>query len=172
MPIAEKPNAADYFDAMRALQACTTSLKTIDFALLPPSAQELARVLGLPAALQMIEYYGGLTLRIPHGETPQGKAMLSDIAKYIGDAPAQALAHKYAATDLYIPNCKQAMQKARDAAMLEDRRALSQEGLSERQLVQCLVLRYRLAERTIWRTFKRPVPPASTPPQQQASLLA
>ena len=172
MPIAEKPNAADYFDAMRALQACTTSLKTIDFALLPPSAQELARVLGLPAALQMIEYYGGLTLRIPHGETPQGKAMLSDIAKYIGDAPAQALAHKYAATDLYIPNYKQAMQKARDAAMLEDRRALSQEGLSERQLVQCLVLRYRLAERTIWRTFKRPAPPAPTPPQQQASLLA
>lgn len=172
MPNAVKPNAADYFDAMRALQACTTSLKTIDFALLPPSAQELARVLGLPAALQMIEYYGGLTLRIPHGETPQGKAMLSDIAKYIGDAPAQALAHKYAATDLYIPNCKQAMQKARDAAMLEDRRALSQEGLSERQLVQCLVLRYRLAERTIWRTFKRPAPPAPPPPQQQASLLA
>ena len=172
MPIAEKPNAADYFDAMRALQACTTSLKTIDFALLPPSAQELARVLGLPAALQMIEYYGGLTLRIPHGETPQGKAMLSDLAKYMGDAPAQALAHKYAATDLYIPNCKQAMQKARDAAMLEDRRALSRDGLSERQIVKCLVLRYRLAERTIWRTFKRPAPPAPPPPQQQASLLA
>ena len=41
------PTAAEYFDAMRAMQStCTTSLKTLDFALLPPSAQELARVKG------------------------------------------------------------------------------------------------------------------------------
>ena len=171
MSNAIKPNAADYFDAMRALQACTTSLKTLDFALLPPSAQELARVIGMPSALQMIECYGGLTLRIPHGETPRGRAMLADIAKYIGEASAQALAHKYAATDLYIPNCKQAMQRARDAAILEDRRVLAADGLSERQIVDCLVLGYRLADRTIWRIFKRPAPPAP-PPQQQASLLA
>ena len=87
------PNAADYFDAMRAMQSCA-SLKTLDFALLPPSAQELARVLGLPCALKMVEMYGGLTLRIPHGETPQGRSMLDDIAKHIGEPSSRALAQK------------------------------------------------------------------------------
>lgn len=165
------PNAADYFDAMRALQACTTSLKTLDFVLLPPSAQELACSIGMPAALTMMNYYGGLTLRIPHGITPQGRAMLADIGKHIGESCAQALARKYAGTDLYIPNCKGAMQRARDAALLEDRKKLAASGLSERQIVQCLTIRYHLAERTIWRTLKRPAPPEPPPPRQQYSLL-
>ena len=37
------PTAAEYFDAMRAGEACGSSLATLDFGLLPPSAQELAR---------------------------------------------------------------------------------------------------------------------------------
>ena len=166
------PTAAEYFDAMRAMQAaCTTSLKTLDFALLPPSAQELARVIGLSAALTMVDYYGGLTLRIPHGETEQGRTMLADIVKHIGEPAAKALAQKYAATDVYIPNCKPAMQRARDAALLADRKNLAMDGLSERQIVTCLAIRYRLTERTIWRTLKRPAPPVPALPQQQASLL-
>lgn len=166
------PNAADYFDAMRAMQsACTTSLKTLDFALLPPSAQELARVLGLPAALKMVDYYGGLTLRMPHGDTPLGRSMLNDLSKHLGEASAKALAQKYAGTALVVPNCKQAMQKARDAAILEDRRALAAEGLSERSLVQCIVLKYRLTERYVWRILKKPAPTLSQPMHQQASLI-
>lgn len=166
------PNAADYFDAMRAMQsACTTSLKTLDFALLPPSAQELARVLGLQTALKMVEYYGGLTLRIPHGDTPQGLATLNDLAKNLGEPSAEALAQKYAGTALVVPNCKLALQRARDAALLEDRRALAAEGMSERQLVQCLVIKYRLTERYVWRILKKPAPILSQPLQQQASLI-
>ena len=171
MSNAVKPNAADYFDAMRAMQsACTTSLKTLDFALLPPSAQELARLLGIESALKMVDMYGGLTLRIPHGETPQGRAILDDLANHLGLPSAEALTQKYAGTALVVPNCKQAMQKARDAAILEDRRALAAEGMSERQLTQCLVLKYRLTERYIWRIFKKTTP--TLPPlQQQASLI-
>lgn len=166
------PTAAEYFDAMRAMQsACTSSLKTLDFSLLPPSAQELARVIGLPAALKMVDYYGGLTLRIPHGETVQGRAMLDDIAKHISEPSAKALAQKYAGTALVIPNCKLAMMKARDAALLEDRRRLADEGLSERQLVQCLTLGYRLTERYVWRILKKPAPEPPPPTQQQVSLI-
>lgn len=166
------PTAAEYFDAMRAMQsACTSSLKTLDFSLLPPSAQELARVIGLPAALKMVDLYGGLTLRIPHGETVQGRAMLDDIAKHISAPSAQALAQKYAGTALVIPNCKNAMLNARNSAMLEDRRNLAAVGLSERQIVQCLTLSYRLTERYVWRIFKKPVPEPPPPAQQQASLI-
>ena len=166
------PTAAEYFDAMRAMQsACTSSLKTLDFALLPPSAQELARVIGLPSALKMVDLYGGLTLRIPHGETVQGSAMLDDIAKHIGEPSVKALAQRYAGTALVIPNCKLAMLKARDAAILEDRRRLAADGLSERQLVQCLTLGYRLTERYVWRILKKPAPESPPPAQQQASLI-
>ncbi|GAB1254620.1 Mor transcription activator family protein [Desulfovibrio falkowii] len=166
------PTAAEYFDSMRAMQsACTTSLKTLDFAILPPSAQELARLLGLPTALTMVDLYGGLTLRIPHGNTPLGLETLHDLANHLGDPSAKALAQKYAGTALVVPNCKKAMQKARDAAILEDRRALAAEGLSERALVQCLVLKYRLTERYVWRIFKKPAPDPPPPAQQQASLM-
>lgn len=167
-----KPTAAAYFDAMRAVEMhCGDALKTLPFALLPPSAQELARTIGLPSALKMVEMYGGLTLRIPHGETPQGRAMLEDITKNIGDAPARALAQRYAGTALVIPNCKLSLQKARDAALHKDRDALAREGLTERQLVQCLTLRYRLTERYVWRILKKPTPDIPEPQMQQASLL-
>lgn len=57
--------AAEYFDAMHAGEACGSSPATLDFGPLPPSAQDLARTIGLTATVALVENYGGLTLRIP-----------------------------------------------------------------------------------------------------------
>lgn len=159
-----------HLEAMRVSSPEPCGLDVLEFALLPPSAQELARLLGLPATLKLVENYGGLTLRIPYGETPLGRAMLADIAKRVDHDTARALARKYAATELYIPNCKLALVKVRDSAILRDRAELAERGLSERQLVQVLALRYRLSDRYIWRILKKP-PPAASPAQRQGSLL-
>lgn len=83
----------------------------------------------MPATLKLVENYGGLTLRIPYGKTPLGRAMLADIAKRVDHDTARALARKYAATELYIPNCKLALVKVRDAAILRDRAELAEQGL-------------------------------------------
>lgn len=164
------PTAAEYFDAMRAGEVCSGSLKTLDFGLLPPSAQKLARTIGITATVALVESFGGLTLRIPHGATVRGRALIEDIARNIGQDAADALVHRYAGTALTVPSCKLALLKARDAALFADRRALTAEGLSERALVQCLALRYHLTERYVWRLLKRPIPPMR-PAQEQASLL-
>lgn len=164
------PAAAEYFDAMRAGEVCVSSLATLDFGLLPPSAQELARTIGLTATVALVENYGGLTLRIPRGATERGRALIDDMARLIGQPAADALVQRYAGTALTVPSCKLALLKARDAALFEDRRVLTAEGLSERALVQCLALRYHLTERYVWRLLKKPVP-ATPPAQEQASLL-
>lgn len=137
---------------------------------LPASAQELARIIGLPLTLELVDWLGGCTLRVPLGTTPQGRKVLEDIARRLGAPAAAALARRYAGTEVYIPNCKQALAKARDAALLRDRDTMAAQGISERQIVKTLAQRYRLAERTVWRTLKRGVP-FDLPQQRQASLL-
>lgn len=126
-------SVARHLEAMRVSSPEPCGLDVLEFALLPPSAQELARLLGLPATLKLVENYGGLTLRIPYGETPLGRAMLADIAKRVDHDTARALARKYAATELYIPNCKLALVKVRDAAILRDRAELAEQGLHDMQ---------------------------------------
>ncbi len=61
-----------------------------------------------------------------------------------------------------------ALLRARNAALLADRQTLTRQGLSERQIVQCLALRYGLSERSVWDIYKKPAPP----PPAQASLLS
>ena len=55
-------------------------------------------------------------------------------------------------------------------ALLADRQRLAGEGLSERQIVQCLAIRYHLSERHVWTILKKP-PPGRAAPHQQGSLL-
>lgn len=137
---------------------------------LPASAQELARTIGLPQALELVDWLGGCTLRVPLGTTPQGRKVLDDIAQRLGAPAAAALARRYAGTEVYVPNCKLALAKARDAALVRDRDLLAAQGVTERQIVKVLAQRYRLAERTVWRTLKRGVP-FDQQPQRQGSLL-
>ena len=118
-------------------------------------------------AKSLVENFGGLTLRLPVGARSAGRALLNELSRRIGEDAARALADMYAVYPLYVPNCKPALVRARNAFLLADRRELARQGLSERQIAQCLALRYGLSERSVWEIFKKPLPPA----QRQASLL-
>jgi Mor family transcriptional regulator len=139
---------------------------------LPANAQDLARLIGLPAVLRLVGIFGGLTLRVPHGETPLGRALLAEIARVVGQSGARALVNRYAGTQLYIPNCKRALLMARDRALLAKRRSLADAGMSERAIVAELARAYRVSDRHVWTLLKKPVPhEAPAPRQQQCSLL-
>ncbi|HJA76789.1 MAG TPA: hypothetical protein H9774_08000 [Candidatus Desulfovibrio gallistercoris] len=167
MNAARKPRGAEYFAAMRAAEAHLPSLRELSAAHLPRSVQHIAGRIGLPATLRLVENFGGLTLRLPVGARAQGRALLDELARCIGEEAARTLAAMYAVYPLYVPNCKPALLRARNALLLGDRRELARQGLSERQIAQCLALRYGLSERTVWDIFKKPLAPAP----QQASLL-
>lgn len=162
---------ADDVATMRTAEARLPSLREMDISLLPAAVQALARLIGLPATLKLVEEYGGLTLRLPVGAREPGKRMLHDLAQRIGPEAAQLLARHYAVTPLYVPNCKPVLLRARDAALLRDRQRLAGEGLSERRIVQCLALRYRLTERHVWTIFKKPPPADPAHQPRQGSLL-
>ena len=82
---------ADYFDAMRTTEAFLPSLRSLDISLLPAAVQAIARLIGLPATLQLVENFGGLTLRLPVGAREAGQQMLADLARRIGPEAAQIL---------------------------------------------------------------------------------
>ncbi len=165
---ARRPCGADYFAAMRAAEARLPSLREVASAQLPRNVRHIADRIGLPAALRLVEHFGGLTLRLPVGAREPGRAMLAELARILGEEAARTLAAAYADCPLYVPNCKPALLRARNAALLADRQTLTRQGLSERQIVQCLALRYGLSERSVWDIYKKPAPP----PPAQASLLS
>lgn len=159
---------AAYFDMMRAGQ-CLPALTDITLRDLPYSIRTIARQIGLPAALALVDSFGGLTLRIAQGERVRGQAMLAMLAAKVGEDAASRLAQEYGATQLYIPNCKPALLKARNRQLLADRASLAAEGLSERHIVQCLALRYRISDRYVWEILKKPL--GTAPPEQAQGRL-
>lgn len=163
------PRAAAYFDQMRAAESLP-ALTDITQADMPPAVSGLAHLIGLPAALDLVDAFGGLTLRIPHGSNEQGRAILDLLASKIGQAAAQHIATMYGATQLYIPNCKPALLKVRNRQLLIDRNSLAVDGLSERDIVQCLARRYRISDRYVWEILKKPLD-SPAPKQAQGSLF-
>lgn len=129
--------------------------------LLPDTAQQLARLLGLDAALNLVRDMGGRTVRVPHGHTARGRAVLAELARCVGEDGARALAREYAATQLYIPRCTRAFVALRNAALARDHEQWSGQGFSERGTVSRLSARYGISDRYVWRILKEtPVQPA------------
>lgn len=132
-----------------------------ELCLLPDTARQLVRLLGLDAALNLVRAMGGRTVRVPHGNTARGRAVLADLARCVGEDGARALAREYAATQLYIPRCTRAFAALRNAALARDHEQWSGQGLSERGTVSRLSARYGISDRYVWRILKEtPVQPA------------
>lgn len=163
------PRAAAYFAQMRAAESLP-ALTDITPEDMPPAVSAVAQLIGLPAALDLVENFGGLTLRIPHGNNEQGRAILHLIATSVGEVAAQRIATAFGATQLYIPNCKPALLKVRNRQLVADRNSLAADGLSERDIVQCLARRYRISDRYVWEILKKPMD-TPAPAQAQGSLL-
>lgn len=167
----EQAVETDYLDAMRAAEKYLPSVRTIDVSMLPRAVQAIAKLIGLPATLKLVEDFGGLTLRLPVGAREAGRQLLRDLSRSIGPDAAGILARHYAVTPLYIPNCKPALTRARDVALLKDRRWLAGKGLPERRIVQCLALHYHVSERHVWTILKKPLPPDETGQPRPGRLL-
>lgn len=145
-------------------------LRGLDLYLLPQNARELVDLVGVVPALALVENFGGLTLRIPLGETARGRAMLEDMARHAGEDAAEAISRQYGGSSFYIPNCKLALVKARDALMIKERAERAAKGESERGIVMALARKYRLSDRYVWRLLKKPFPAPPKPPSGQARL--
>ena len=79
----------------------------MDTDLLPDGARELADAVGLPAALTLIEHYGGTRLYVP-----QSMPADHELVRLLGEEAAQALSDRFGGDNPDIPRCYRAMQGA------------------------------------------------------------
>lgn len=116
---------------------------------LPASALEMVRLIGLQAALLVIEHFGGTDLHFfREKETCFPNDFLS-LAQVIGKEKAALLAREYpAAKKVYVPRCMKAMNALRNREII----ALADQMMHEksmRQVCKDLARRYRKSSRSI-----------------------
>lgn len=109
----------------------------VELDLLPPSFAEVAQVIGLPAALILVEHYGGTRLWVPQSlEQPWSVTTL------IGDEAAQQLVVHCRMERIWVPRCLRALRAVRDAEI----RARHAKG----EKTDALARAYGLTDRTVW----------------------
>lgn len=123
---------------------------------LPGTARDLIERLGSAATLRLVSMLGGTTLSVPMRATARGEARYRYLCEFLGPGLADALCREYGGTDLYVPACRAAVMDQRDAALARDRDVMAGAGLSERDIVTGLALKYGLSDRQVWRILKRP----------------
>ena len=111
---------------------------------LPASARDLAGIVGLPAAIGLLERFGGVTaLYVPKDVT--GGHILAQI---MGEPAARKLSDVYGGDYVRnIPRCAGAMRAVRDRAVVR-RKA---EGAAPRDIAQ----EFGLTERWVWEILTR-----------------
>lgn len=105
--------------------------------LLPASFAEVAQVIGLRAALILVEHYGGTRLYIP--QDLLGGWTIIDL---IGERAAQRLVARYRLDCIWVPRCVRAVRAARDAEI----RARHAKG----EKADALAREYGLTDRAVW----------------------
>lgn len=129
---------------------------TLALSHLPASAREIASVIGLPAALRLIEAFGGQTLAIAKGKRLRGVARHQELAEKVGAVAAKSLCQRYGGTYLSVPKCLAATRAARDAQLQARFDALTAGGHTARAAVVLLVREFDLVDSSVWRVLKRP----------------
>ena len=146
--------------------------------LLPPSAAQLVAVLGVEAALALLNHYPGVQIpNVPKhpNANPNGARRWAMLADAMGESAMAALAKSHGGGGLDVPNCH-ALRTARRNAALRARfdqlgasEAAGGEALSKNAAVELLVLAFRPMT---WRQVEVIVDsPSEADPSNQTSLF-
>ena len=105
--------------------------------LLPAAFAEVAQVVGLRAAVTLVEHYGGTRLYVPQDSVADWP-----VTTLIGERAAHRLIQRYRLERLWIPRCVRAVRAARDAEI----RARHAKG----EKTDALAREYGLTDRSVW----------------------
>lgn len=122
--------------------------------LLPEMAQLIARLIGLPKSLKLIEAWGGTTFPVSKNVRRDGQIRFEALAEVIGIEAAQILTFHFGGEVLAIPRCAVAMREVRDRMLRHDFDQETQEHPAVHVVTQ-LARRYQMTERNVWRLLKQ-----------------
>lgn len=115
----------------------------------PPSGQQLVRVLGVPGALALLNGLGGVQLWVPKGpcNNPAGARTWAYVAQMVGEAAMLDLAREWGGQWLEVPTLDALRKERRNRAMrcqFDQLTAKAPEGagLSKARAVQELCLHF------------------------------
>lgn len=108
---------------------------------LPASLRELVEVIGLPAALALVEHWGGIRLWVPV-ELRDDHPLIARLGR---DA-AERLVQHYAGETISVPRCAAALRRMRDRRIRER---------YQHETAASLAREYGCTERWIWYVVSR-----------------
>ncbi|EGJ49030.1 Mor transcription activator family protein [Desulfocurvibacter africanus] len=122
----------------------TNALRDAPLSALPESLRDMVDLIGLPAALKLVERWGGITaVYVPKDMTPG-----HDLARELGYPAALKLSSVYGGDCLRnIPRCAGALRAARDRQVLR----LRAENMAPRDIAPLV----GLTERWVWEILNR-----------------
>ncbi len=128
---------------------------------LPDTAQVLYGILENAEVLhQVLQQFGGQTLRIPARWPPHGQSKESHkhpLRQVLTPEQMQKIVRHFGGTELYIPQCKRYLCYMRNSTIVSAFSKATQSGVSSGQAVQVLARRYQLSDRRIWGILKSTV---------------
>lgn len=109
---------------------------------LPPLVRDIADLVGLDAALAIVDHWGGVRWHVPVSvETAH------ELVDIIGDDAADTFIRVYSGERIDVPRCLQAMIETRRAMLYED----YDRGLKPPELAR----KYHCTERWVWALLAR-----------------
>lgn len=143
------------------------STPALPIAALPRFVQELVRLVGYGAAMELVRHFGGQRIRFAKTE---GSAAHQAIAEVIGSAAARLLGQALDGEEQYVPLCARAMKDLEKRQIVARYEALEREGHGARASCNLLAREFRRNYRSIEIIVNSPLP-AAEPAAQQAALF-
>lgn len=122
---------------------------------LPDTVQNISQIIGLPAALALVNKFGGTEIRMPRAGDGNPEGLYQQLVETIGDAATRELAKSYAGDEIYIPTCFKTRKVLRDIEMVRVYEALIRD-ISCRQAIKNLASEYHLSSRQVEKIVNRP----------------
>ena len=120
---------------------------------LPQSVNEIVDLVGLPAAIALVNAYGGTTIKFPR-QAGRGGKLERELIALLGTGAAHLLIRTYVGEAFTVARCCEHLREMRDRQLIEDFEA----GLSGNALAR----RYSMTQRNVYNILKRPTPERKT----------
>lgn len=121
------------------------------YELMPPSAQTLVDVLGMNAALSLIERFGGLDYHVPKSLHADSAKRLAEV---IGVSATKAFIHHYGGERVYINRCDSLRVYLRNQAFFSAMLAKMEAGMSQTAAIHELAPVFNFSERHAYNIIK------------------
>jgi Mor family transcriptional regulator len=125
--------------------------------LLPQQILDIARVIGLPAALRLVNELGGTSWEFAQGANRNGQIRVAALGDILGEEAASLLTSHLGGEKIYIPQCSAALRRLRDLEIHRQFEQAVREGVTANTVVAELARANNLSDRRIWIIVKQPL---------------